>query len=87
MGHGETMTKEKKQAFAELHCAITTKLMEIGDECYVYGLSALTEFTLIARDPNNDDMCLVVTNEDAEGLQAAVRVALNNAKLETVGVQ
>lgn len=79
--------EEKKQAFAELHWAIATKLIGIEDACKRHGLSALTKFALIARDPDNDDMCLVVTNENAEGLQAAVRVALNNAKLETVGVQ
>ena len=79
--------EEKKRAFAELHWAISAKLVEIERTCRRHGLPALTQFTVIARDPTNDDMCLVVTSEDEEGLRAAVRVALNNAKLETVGVQ
>lgn len=71
--------QQKREAFAALHQDIVYRLMQIEDSCGEYGLSALTHFTVIARDPNNDDMCLVVTNE--EDIAKGCTVAMNNAKI------
>lgn len=55
---------------------IGVKLVEIEDRCKAWGLST-TKLTLIARDPDNDKMLIVLTNEDRSGLQHATTLALN----------
>lgn len=69
---------EKAQAFDYLNRYAGMRMTQIQAQCENYGLRTITNFTLIARDPNNDDMCLVVTNDD---LQKAVQVALQNASI------
>lgn len=67
---------EKQQAFAELNYRIAVQLTEIEEMCHEQGLTRLVRFSLIARDPGNDEMCLVITNDD---VKEAARVALNHA--------
>ena len=69
---------EKAQAFDYLNRYSATRVRQIQAQCEQYGLKTITKFTLIARDPGNDDMCLVVTNDD---LQEAVRVATESASI------
>lgn len=52
-----------REAKASLNLDIAEKLCEVEDLCKSYGLPRLTRFTLIARDPENDEMVVVVTNE------------------------
>jgi hypothetical protein len=54
---------------------IGVKLVEIEDLCQRWGLP-ITKLTLIARDPLNDAMFVVLTNEDRPGLQHAIALAL-----------
>lgn len=75
--------KDKQEALKSLNQHVAMRLVQIEDTCRNYGLPSMTKFTLIARDPDNDNMCVVVTNEDEDGLKDAVRVALNNATIET----
>lgn len=73
------MTKrEKQEAFAVLHREVVQCLIEIERACHVRGLKKIEKFTVIMRDPTNDDMCLVVTNDD---LEEAARVAINHATM------
>ena len=69
--------QDKQEAFAELHYRIVGYLDRIEQACRQQGLRSITNFTVIARDPDNDDMCVVVTNDD---LDDAIRVALEHAK-------
>lgn len=70
---------EKQQAMQRLHVFIGLRLVQIEDEVRRLGLKAITNYTLIARDPDNGNMCLLVTNEDQDGLRKATDVALGNA--------
>ncbi len=51
---------------------LSKRLDSIGRLCTKWGVP-MTKRTLILRDPANDDMCLVQTNEDI--LEDALRVA------------
>ena len=55
---------------------IAVRLVEIEDEMKGWGLP-MSKFTLIARDPNNDKMIIVLTNEDEAGLSYAATLAVN----------
>lgn len=68
---------EKQEALLELHNEILDILVGVTGIFQRHGLDEVTRFTLIARDPDNDDMCLVHTNDD--DLRKATEVALNNA--------
>lgn len=61
------------QAFQQ-HIAV--RLVEIEDEMKGWGLP-MSKLTLIARDPNNDKMIVVLTNEDEAGLAYAATLAVN----------
>lgn len=54
---------------------IGVKLVEIEDACKAWGLP-ITKLTLIVRDPDNDKMFVVLTNESRAGLQHAASLAL-----------
>lgn len=69
--------KDVDQALASLRQHITMRLVQIEGVCRNYGLPEITNFTLIARDPNNDKMVIVVTNEGAEGVKVATELAVN----------
>lgn len=71
----------KAEAHESLHRDIVQNLLQIEEACHAHGLTRITKFTVIVRDPDNDNMCLVVTNEDADGLTKATQVAINNATL------
>jgi hypothetical protein len=40
------------------------KMLEIEDTFRRYGLKTITGLTLVARDPDNDNMYIVLTNDD-----------------------
>jgi hypothetical protein len=63
---------------------IAEKLIEIEDRCKAWGLP-ITKLTMIARDPNNDKMLVVLTNEDRAGLQQATALALNEDTTAVAG--
>lgn len=71
--------KEKDRAVKELNAYIAARLENIERECHRRGLRSIVNFTLIARDPVNDDMSIVVTNESVTSLLDAFRVG---AKLQ-----
>ena len=75
---------EKKKALEHLNRYAGMRIVQIEQQCHDHGLTGITNFTLIARDPNNDNMCFVVTNED-DGLDSAMRVALKNASIVVAG--
>lgn len=53
---------------------IATKLISIEDELKSLGLEGISKMTLIARDPDNDDMLVCVSNDDLErAFQAAIK--------------
>lgn len=68
--------KDVDHALKALHYSIGLRMSQIEESCRNYGLPEITKLTIIARDPNNDNMAIVLTNEDAAGMQQAVDVAL-----------
>ena len=42
----------------------TLKLLEIEDYVKAAGLLSIEKFTLVARDPSNPEMFVVITNEE-----------------------
>jgi hypothetical protein len=58
-----------------LHQYIGAHLVAIEDELQRLGLP-LSKLTFIARDPSNDKMIVVLTNEDIEGLRYASDLAV-----------
>lgn len=71
---GETM-KSVEKLKTELKNAIAMHCIEIEDLARTYGLP-LKNVTVIARDPDNDKMIVVVTNEEGDGgLQEALTAA------------
>ena len=65
--HGGEVMGEKLD---ELRTQIALKLLEIEEICR-YRNAPVENITLIARNPRNDNMFVVVTNEDSAGLGKA----------------
>ena len=70
------ITPDKTQLMSELRLDLGALLVEIEDVFKAYGLP-ITGITLVARDPANDNMIVVLTNEDGAGLEYAVNLVLN----------
>lgn len=66
------------EALLSLQRHIELRLVQIEETCVRYGLPGIQRFTLIARDPSNDRMLIVITNEDAEGVKAAASLAVDS---------
>lgn len=68
--------KTKAQLMEDLREEIATALCVIEDTCKSYGLP-MSQITLIARDPDNDNMIILLTNETTEAsLEHAIKLAL-----------
>jgi len=64
----------------EVRHTLALRLMEIEE--YMCSMGAtMPNITLIMRDPANDEMILVVTSEDQEGLEKACRIAPKKEKV------
>jgi hypothetical protein len=55
---------EKTELTEMLRLDIGLKMLEIEDTFRKYGLKTITNLTLVARDPDNDNMYIVLTNDD-----------------------
>ncbi len=64
----------KRILMAELRLEIAGKLCEIEDLCHSYGLTSITRITCIARDPENDNMAILTTNEPDGAATTALEV-------------
>ena len=63
-----------------LRLQVACRLEGIHELCKEAGLDGLSRFTLIARDPDDDTLCILVTNEpNNEAVQEAVDVCLRNS--------
>jgi hypothetical protein len=69
------MNEKTQRLMRELKREIADKCVEIEDISRDYGLP-LSKITVMARDPSNENMYLVVTNEDDAGLKYACDIAL-----------
>ena len=67
-----------------LRTQIALKLIEIENITRERNVP-MENITLIARDPDNDEMFVVVTNETREGLDKAGRVIIQAGKEEEHG--
>lgn len=74
-------TEESK---IQLNLDIAEKLLEIEDLCRSYHFPQLTRYTLIARDPANDEMIVVVTNEPSDEFESALDAAFKALANEPV---
>lgn len=63
---------------AEMQEEIAVQLVEIEETLQRWNLRSIDGITLIARSRSNDEMIVVITNEDAPGLQRACQLALLN---------
>ena len=71
-----TLTRPEKEAIMrELQTRIALLLIEAENECASVGLTTMTSLTLVVRDPANDDMSLVVSNETPEEMRKSFRIA------------
>lgn len=68
----------KRELMQALNHEIAAMLCHIEDLCHAYGLTTITRFTCIARDPDNPDMAVVTTND--ANLAEAFHVALTHTK-------
>lgn len=62
-----------------LQLDLSLRLLKIEDYLRSRGV-AMEKITLIARDPNNDRMFVVLTNEDSAGLGKACAMAIEAQK-------
>lgn len=66
-----------REKLLELHDAIAVQLNAIQDVCRERGLKKISRCTLCARDPDDDAMIVMLTNEpDDAAVRAAVEAAL-----------
>ncbi len=56
------MTMEQRQALADLHAEIAGLMEEIENLIAGYGLG-MNRISLVARNPRNENMSVVLTNE------------------------
>ena len=68
-------------AMRAMRLEIAGKLLKMDDRFRELGIS-MSNLTLIARDPANDNMFVCVTNETDEGLQKATALALTQNCIE-----
>ena len=68
------MIKPKINHMHEMQLEVEEHLLKIEQVFRQWSLP-LSLTTLIARDPDNDNMIVVLTNEDAEGLKKATKLA------------
>ncbi|HEX8090030.1 MAG TPA: hypothetical protein VF762_14310 [Blastocatellia bacterium] len=61
----------KKEQLDSLRHEIASHLCKIERICHEYNLTAISRFTVVARDPANDEMIICITNEPDAELQAA----------------
>jgi hypothetical protein len=52
------------QVLEKLRLAVAVHLDAIQDTCKQFGLGGIRNLTLVARDPDNPEMYIVLTNED-----------------------
>jgi hypothetical protein len=71
----------------ELRLDIGERLVGIEDLCRERGLKTMTEFTLIARDPDNDNLFVVVTSESLDKLPRVFEVALRTVGIKVSSVE
>lgn len=71
------ISPDKTQLMNEMRVEVGCLLVEIEDVFASYGLP-LTGITLVARDPSNDNMIIVLTNEDAEGRKRALELGITD---------
>lgn len=64
---------------ASLRLDLSLRLLKIEDYLRSRGV-AMENITLIARDPNNDKMFVVLTNEDSAGLGKVCAMAIEAQK-------
>lgn len=70
---------DKQDLLNSLRQDIASKL---EDSCNEYGLRSITQFTFIARDPDDDKMSIVITTEDS--IEKAIGVALSLNTLQRI---
>lgn len=68
---------DKTQLMNEMRMEVAELLIGIEDVFKNYGLP-LTGITLVARDPANDDMIVVLTNEDGKGRKRALELGITD---------
>lgn len=68
---------DKTQLMNEMRMEVAERLIEIEDVFKNYGLP-LTGITLVARDPANDNMIVVLTNEDGAGRKRALELGITD---------
>ena len=71
------ITTDKTQLLNQMRFDVGCLLVEIEDVFKNYGLP-MTGITLVARDPANDNMIVVLTHEDGEGRQRALALAITD---------
>lgn len=71
------ITPDKTRLMNEMRVDVGCFLVEIEDVFKAYGLP-LTGITLVARDPANDNMIVVLTNEDGAGRKRALELAISD---------
>lgn len=62
---------------ADLNLFIADRLEQLRVDLRGFNLQ-MDKLTFIARDSNNDEMIVCVTNESAEGLETACQLAIKN---------
>ncbi len=69
------MPENKQQLMQDLKNEIAERCCDIETLARDYSLP-ISKVTVIARDPRNENMYVVVTNENDDGLKAACDLAL-----------
>ena len=77
------ITKDKTQLLNQMRMDVADLLVEIEYVITNYGLP-LTGITLVARDPANDDMIIVLTNEDGPGRKRALELGITDDRMNTL---
>ena len=62
---------------ADLNIFIANKLEQLRGHLLQFNLE-MDKLTFIARDSNNDEMIVCVSNESPEGLETACQLAIKN---------
>lgn len=63
---------------SELNLFVADRIDKIGNELKTVFDLDMDKLTLIARDQNNDEMIICVTNESQDGLVKACELAISN---------
>lgn len=74
---------KESSAMRNMQEILTLRLVKIEDEFRRLGLTAISNLTLIARDPANDRMFVCLTNEDKAGLEKACSLAMNHVNQQS----